>query len=142
MEVDVLKLSYEHLNDAEFMQALDKLDNYSGWDSKTSWDYNRIKKAIDNQLSNGRKELADLTSKFTEKKINEDGTEEMVFIEKDGKKFPKITDEDTFNEEFRKILSKEFEIKSLGIDPDKVSEAGLTNREIRACEAIFSENLR
>ena len=141
MEVDVLKLSYEHLNDAEFMQALDKLDNYSGWDSKTSWDYNRIKKAIDNQLSNGRKELADLTSKFTEKKINEYGMEEMVFIEKDGKKFPKITDEDTFNEEFRKILSKEFEIKSLGIAPDKVSEAGLTNREIRACEAICSESI-
>ena len=136
----MLEFKMSDLDDKDFMSALDKLDNHSGWDSKTTWDFNRIKKAIDDKMKQGQKQIADLVQKYTEKKV-EDGVEQMVFEEVDGRKRPKITNQEEFDVAYQEIMDGAFEVKSNGIPTDRIIEAGLTNREIRACERIVSESI-
>lgn len=132
----MIKISYEQLNDPIFMSALEKLDNHKGWDSKTTWDFNRIKKEVDKHMRIGIRDINDVIAANSMK--DENG--ELQFKEVNGKKEPVLTNREVVDAKFEEVSKRSFEVKNHGLETRCVIEAGLTNKEIRAIEGICCDS--
>ena len=152
----MLKLKNADLNNQLFTQALETLDNYTGFTGKRLYDFNKMKSLIDRQ----KKVIESSYNKIVKKHCKM----EVVFEEKEGKKIPKlnvagkaitkpmiINDEQSgvpkydipqkaqklFEADMESMMKVPFEVKIEPWTMDELGQTSLKPKELRACNPIM-----
>lgn len=136
--------------------ALEKLDEYTGFDAADLSRWNKIKNAYDTKTKDVSKMFKKLVDKHAHQdpvtKVDKDGNETPV-LKPNGKPAmrPRMIptgrgkqdfdwkDRKAFNDDYRVLMDETFTIEAYRLLTEDLRKAGLTPKEIRACAKIISD---
>lgn len=149
--------TYADCNNRVLHDALEKLDNYTGFSGPDFSRFNKIKNAYDAKSKEVSRLFKKLIAKHAEHEPafrKEPKTNEMVPILKpSGKPLLKPTmvpsgrgrmdflfkSRVAFNRDYQELMAETFEVKAFALLTDDLRKAGLTPKEVRACAKLLSD---
>lgn len=146
------------INNPNFMEAMNLLDDFTGFKSKQLFDFNKLKARVDKQEKRTKNDFHKLVLKYAVKepvmeKNKKTGQMEAKRNPKTGNIFtrPKMqrspnggiaydfNDRDGFNDGFKELMDISFEIKCSKFKVEDLLPAGLKPKHLRACARIIED---
>ncbi len=149
--------NYGDCNNRVLHGALEKLDNYTGFNVQDLSRFNKIKNAYDQRS----REVSKLFKKLVDKhaiqepatRTNKETGEETPILKPNGKPQMKpvmvptgrgrmdfaFKDRKAFNKDYAALMQETFDVKAYCLLTEDLVKAGLTPKEIRACAKLLSD---
>jgi hypothetical protein len=150
-------MNYGDCNNRVLHGALEKLDNYTGFNVQDLSRFNKIKNAYDQKS----KEVSRLFKKLVDKhalqepvtREDKETGEQKPVLKPSGKPQTKpvmvptgrgrmdfaFHDRKAFNKDYAALMAETFEVKAYCLLTEDLVKAGLTPKEIRACAKLLSD---